>query len=466
MQKKKAFPYSKRLFSIVTFSLLLLFPLYSQVSLTSPDHTTRILFVFDASQSMAGQWEKDSKISIAREILIRMVDSLEQLDGIELALRVYGHQSPVPPQDCSDTRLEVPFSRSSPSQIRQKLHFLKPRGTTPIANSLTLAANDFGPCENCRNIIILITDGIEACDGDPCEVSYALQKKGIVLKPFVIGIGMDEDFRDAFDCIGNYYNAEREEKFEEILNVVISQALNSTTAQVNLLDESGLPTETNVNMIFFDQFSGKIKHNFYHTINHRGNPDTLVLDPLVTYRIEIQTIPKVTLKNAKVVPGKHTIFAADAPQGTLVVKVGDNQYRGMQYIVRKTGGMETLNMQTISQSERYITGKYDLEIPTIPRLNINGVNINQSETTTVEIPRPGLVTFIKAATGFGSLYVMRDGKMEWVYNLDVNSRTEALVLQPGNYKAVFRSLNARQSIYTITRSFKVLPGGAISVEFY
>lgn len=415
---------------------------------------------------MAGQWEKDSKIKIAREILIRMVDSLEQLDGIELALRVYGHQSPVPPQDCSDTRLEVPFSKSAPSQIRQKLHFLKPRGTTPIANSLTLSANDFGPCENCRNIIILITDGIEACDGDPCEVSYALQKKGIVLKPFVIGIGMDEDFRDAFDCIGNYYNAEREEKFEEILNVVISQALNSTTAQVNLLDDNGLPTETNVNMIFYDQFSDKIKHNFYHTINHRGKPDTLVLDPLVTYRIEVQTIPKVTIENAKVVPGKHTIFAADVPQGTLVVKVGDNQYRGMQYIVRKAGEMETLNMQSISQSERYITGKYDLEIPTIPRLNINGININQSETTTVEIPRPGLVTFIKAATGFGSLYVMRGGKMEWVYNLDVNSRTEALVLQPGSYKAVFRSLNARQSIYTITRSFKVLPGGAISVEFY
>ena len=220
---------------------------------------TRILFIFDASQSMMAFWESDRKITIARNTLISIIDSLENLDNVQMALRVYGHQKPVPPQDCSDTRLEVPFGENNAGKIRQKLRYVIPKGTTPIAGSLELGAKDFPPdCDNCRNIIILITDGIEACDGDPCEVSHNLQKQGITLKPFVIGIGIDEGFKNTFDCIGNYYNAIEEEKFSEVMEVVISQALNATTAQVNLLDINGNPTETNVNMTFKDHFSGKI----------------------------------------------------------------------------------------------------------------------------------------------------------------------------------------------------------------
>jgi len=70
---------------------------------------TRILFVFDASQSMAGYWESDQKINIARDFPVNVIDSLENLKNVRMALRVYGHQSPVPPQDCRDSKLEVPF---------------------------------------------------------------------------------------------------------------------------------------------------------------------------------------------------------------------------------------------------------------------------------------------------------------------------------------------------------------------
>ena len=112
-----------------------------------------------------------------------------------MALRMYGHQSPVPPQDCNDTKLEVPFAEGNASKIRQELRYVVPKGTTPIAHSLEMGGGDFPPdCDNCRNIIILITDGVEACDGDACAVSLELQRKGIILKPFVIGIGIDENF--------------------------------------------------------------------------------------------------------------------------------------------------------------------------------------------------------------------------------------------------------------------------------
>ena len=426
---------------------------------------TRILFVFDASQSMSGTWESDEKFSIARQILIDIVDSLENVENVQMALRVYGHQSPVPPQDCSDTRLEVPFAMSNASRIREKLRNISPRGTTPIANSLALSADDFPPCNNCRNIIVLITDGIEACDGDPCAVSQELQQKGIVLKPFVIGIGLDPGFRETFDCVGYYYNALEEMKFKRTLDFVINQVLNSTTAQVNLLDEKGAPTETNVNMTFYDHYSNRVIYNYIHTINEKGNPDTLELDPLITYRLKIHTIPPVELDSISIIPGEHTNITLQAPQGYLVVKTSrGKQYDGQEFFIRHNKGTNTLHIQEIGQIEKYLTGLYEIEIPTIPRILINDIEIRQSHTTTIEIPEPGIVNFSSRNTGYGSIYSINDEGQEWIFNLKSSAKQQAYFIQPGVYKVVFRSSNSKSSLQTQVREFVVKSGQSIHIE--
>jgi len=429
--------------------------------------TSRILFVFDASQSMYGTWESDKKINIARNYLIHIIDSLEQMPNIQMALRVYGHQSPVPPQDCSDTRLEVPFKQGNAGDIRQKLRHLIPKGTTPIANSLELAANDFPACENCRNIIILITDGIEACDGDPCQASLNLQKKGIVLKPFVIGIGIDPNFEKTFECVGQFYNTPDEEKFEEVLGVVISRALNSTTMQVNLLDINGMPSETDVNMTFFDHISGKVKYNFVHTINYMGNPDTLIIDPLVTYDIVVHTLPSIKKENITLAEGKHNMVGLNAPQGFLNISCpGSNQYKDLDIIVRKDGATETLNVQKNESAEKYIVGEYDLEILTIPRVYIEDVKIEQSTTTNIEIPRPGIANFSLASSGFASLYIETADTLQWIYNLDQNQTRQSIIMQPGNYRAVYRAKNTKQTIYTINKRFTIKSGSSQKIILY
>jgi Ca-activated chloride channel family protein len=462
--------YCQNRFLAVLFSLALVVPMSGQQS--PPKYTppeTRILFIFDASQSMAGMWQKETKIAIARRVLIHIIDSLQQLPNVKMALRIYGHQSPVPPQNCDDTKLEVPFAKDNAPLIRQKLRYIVPKGTTPIAHSLELGGGDFPPdVENCRNIIILITDGVEACDGDACVVSQDLQRKGIVLKPFVIGIGIDENFEQTFNCIGNYYNAIAEEKFSEIMDVVISQALDATTAQINLLDQDGHPTETNVNCTFYDSFSGKIYYNYIHTLNHRGLPDTLTLDHLSVYRMRVHTLPPVDVDHIKLIAGKHTIIAADVPQGSLVLKVSDPvQYRGVEFIVRKAGDMTTLNMQKMYAEEKYLVGKYDIEIPLLPRLYLQDVDIKQSHTTTVEIARPGLVTLLRSSVGFGSIYLRKSNTQEeWIYNLDNTVKNESLQLQPGKYRVVFRALNAKQTLYTVSKVFEVRSGGSEVVQLY
>lgn len=433
---------------------------------SSPVVPTRILFLFDASQSMLAQWQSNSRFEVARKLLSEMVDSLKGIENLELALRIYGHTKNFPPQDCDDTRLEIPFSSNSHAAIKQKLREIKPSGTTPIAQSLLESAKDF-PHGSARNIIILITDGIEECKGDPCAASYQLQRKGIVLKPFVIGLGVTKDFAKAFECVGNYFDAAQESQFRHVLNVVISQALNNTSLQVNLLDVYQRPTETNVGMTFYDMYSGVIRYNFVHTMNTKGNPDTLKVDPLATYRIVVHTIPPVFKDSVTVTPGKHTITGIDAPQGDLFLKLeGSNEYKNLQAIVRKSKSTATLHVQPFNTKERFLTGTYDLEILTTPRIHLFDVEISQSKTTTIEVPKPGLVHINANSSGYGTIYLEDKNELIGTYRLNDSITRESVTLQPGRYRIIFRPKNSKESIYTIERSFRISSGSSTTVQLY
>ena len=456
----------------LTYLILFLF-FFSNVSRGQEDDEsqfpeTRILFIFDASQSMNGIWEESRKIKIAREYLTSLVDSLQDLGNVELGLRAYGHQSEVPPQDCNDTRLEVPIGKNTAKQIKHTLKYLRPKGTTPIARSLELAKNDFPQCENCRNIIILITDGREACEGDPCRVSKELQKEGIILQPFIIGIGLDPSFEKTFECAGHFYNTPNKEKFKQALDIVITKALNTTTAQVNLLDSRGKPTETNVGMTFYDHVSGKPIYNFVHTINYKGNPDTLTLDPMVNYDLVVHTLPTRKSENINLTVGKHNLIGLDAPQGMLkLICEGSNQYRDLSYIVREHNKNKTLNVQKINKTRRYITGKYDLEILTLPRLNIEEVEIEQSHTTTVEIPKPGILNIIIPSNGYGALFTKeKDKKLKRIYSLPSDKKKESLILQPGSYEITYRPKNMRRTMYTTRKSFTIKSGSSTTITLH
>lgn len=426
---------------------------------------TRILFILDCSQSMAGQWENEVKINIARKFLSQTVDSLEKIPDVEMALRVYGHQSVVPPQDCNDTRLEVPFGPGNGYNIKRRMGRLYPKGTTPIANSLAKAAEDFPADGDSRNIIILITDGMEACDGDPCAVSADLQRAGILLKPFVIGIGLDPEFQKTFECLGTVYNASTEERFKEVLDIVITHALTETTLQVNLLDNKGIPSETDVPLTFYNNRSGKIRYNFIHTMNNRGAPDTMRIDPLVEYRIMAHTIPPVTSAPVTLATGKHNIAAIDIPRGSLkVVQERGFQYRSLEYIIRKGGTMETLWRQPLFEEVKLITGQYDLEIPTIPPTLLYNIAVKQSEVTTITLPQPGVITLLINNPGICHLCIEKENRLVTVKEIDAREKSVPLTLLPGDYIIIYRPLYARQSFFTIVKRFSVESGRSSSLK--
>ncbi|TAL59498.1 MAG: VWA domain-containing protein, partial [Bacteroidetes bacterium] len=362
------------------FRLLFLIAFLSTCNLQSATcqplpQKTRILFVFDDSFSMFGDWQSGKKIEIAKKLMTEFLDSLMHSSSpdIEIALRVYGHQTslwPGPP-DCEDTKLEVPFAQIPVSipKMKKVINDLTPTGTTPIAYSLGRCAYDF-PADKSRNVIILITDGIEECKGDPCAVSLELQKKGVVIKPFVIGVGLDVSFADAFKCIGKFYDASSENGFRNILNMVIAQALNNTTVQINLLDINKKPSETDVAVTFYDEYTGAIRYNFMHTLNALGNPDTIYIDAVGTYKMVVHTIPEVVKTGIKITPGKHNVIPVDAPQGYLYLKVGDGTstpYGKLECIVRKKGEAQTLHVVNFNAYDKFIVGKYDMEVLSLPR---------------------------------------------------------------------------------------------------
>jgi len=455
---------------VVNLIFFLLFPVmvFSQnpQEQEKPKPKTRILFVFDASQSMFGRFQSDTKFNIAVRLFSSILDSLRTVPNLELALRVYGHQKQFPPQDCNDTRLEVPFSKDNITKIKHVLRTITPKGTTPIAYSLDQASKDFPSCDNCRNVVVLITDGLEECGGDPCAVSVRLQKAGILLKPFIIGIG--KSFKEQFDCVGTYFDAKNEKEFQTALKIIISRTLNPTTIQVNLLDAYGKATETNVNMTFYDSFSGLPKYNLIHTFNNKGYPDTLDIDPLITYDLVVQTIPPVRKDSLKLTSGKHTIVGVDVPQGYLSFKTsGNSTVKYLPCIIRKKGDPATINVQQFDQVEKYLTGFYEAEILCLPRILVKDVEIQQSQTTNVEIPLPGIAVIQKSTNGYGCLYLEVNNQLVWLYNLkDTPQQQETLFLEPGSYRVVFRSKYSNKSSNTIEKAFTVESGQTVNVKLY
>lgn len=418
---------------------------------------------------MLAGWGETNRITAAKELLGQLVDSLKVNPNLDLALRVYGHLYRRSSQNCKDTRLEVGFGKNNHSQIINKLKMIDPKGTTPIAYSLEQAANDFPSTSGYRNIVIIITDGIESCDGDPCAVSLALQKKGIFLKPFIIGIGMGQNFRDQFKCIGEYYDAKDISSFQRALSKAVSTSLDKTTASIELLDINNRPRETNINVSFINNFTGEPAFDFVHYRDTQGRPDSVQLDPVLTYDVVVNTLPPVVKRNVNLVPGKHNVITISSPQGKLSIRQqSSSTYKnGIRAIIKEKGKSSIVNIHDINSSQQYLVGKYDVEVLTTPRRHFRNVEINQDKTTTLTLPDPGLLNLYNNASGYGSIYeIDESGRQEWVYDLTNEQSRISLALQPGTYKIVFRVNKAPGSKYTAIKTVTIESGRSAVVKLF
>jgi len=148
--------------------------------------------VVDASRSMWGRMGGEPKMVVAKDILQDV--SYWFPEDLDLALRAYGSTSPSESNDCGDSMLLVPFGDENREPIRRAIAGLRPLGQTPIAYALNQASRDFGAMEADR-AVVLVTDGIESCGGDPAYAARQLREQGIIVHVIGFGLGnaADED---------------------------------------------------------------------------------------------------------------------------------------------------------------------------------------------------------------------------------------------------------------------------------
>ena len=155
----------------------------------------RAIIVLDASGSMWGQIDGTPKLEIARETLRTVLRTVPA--DMELGLMAYGHREK---GSCDDIELIVPPAAGSASAITAAADSLKFLGKTPLSAAVKQAAEALKYTEE-KSTVILITDGIETCEADPCALGTELEQAGIDFTAHVVGFGLSAEEGREVACL-------------------------------------------------------------------------------------------------------------------------------------------------------------------------------------------------------------------------------------------------------------------------
>jgi len=195
---------------------LLALPLAAQ-----PSSARDVMVVYDASGSMWGQIDGVTKIEIARRVMGDLVRSWPA--DIDLGLVVYGHRHE---GRCDDIETLVAAGPLSPGRFMQQVEAIRPLGRTPLTAAVQHAADELDYRASPATIV-LISDGIENCQADPCAVAAELEAKGIDIAVHVVGFDVKSEEQKQLACIaestgGLFVAADDAEQLQQALQQVQS----------------------------------------------------------------------------------------------------------------------------------------------------------------------------------------------------------------------------------------------------
>jgi Ca-activated chloride channel family protein len=169
--------------------------------------------VLDASGSMGKKINGKSQMDLAKDAIDNFLASLPE--NAKVGLRVYGHKGSGSDSDkklsCESSDLVYQISPYDSSEFKQALDPVQPKGWTPITLALNEAQKDLSkyPAEESNNIVFLVSDGIETCDGDPVAAAKKLADSNISPILNVIGFNVDADgqkqLKDVANAAGGIY---------------------------------------------------------------------------------------------------------------------------------------------------------------------------------------------------------------------------------------------------------------------
>jgi len=159
--------------------------------------------ILDASGSMAGRIDGKTKMSLAMAALEKSLGSLDS-ENVHLGLRAYGFDTTLektPEASCPNTELLTDFQPNNASTVLEAAKTLPPYGYTPIAASISAAAEDLKAFEKMKRQIVLITDGEETCDGDPIAALKAMAGMCVDVNAHIIGFDLAPKARAEMQAI-------------------------------------------------------------------------------------------------------------------------------------------------------------------------------------------------------------------------------------------------------------------------
>ena len=216
----------------------------------------KIMLVMDGSGSMWGQIDGQSKMEIARGATRKLVDGLPS--DAHTGLMAYGHRKK---GDCEDIELLQSPAPGATAEIIGAVDAITPTGKTPLSAAVKQAAEALRYEED-RATVILVTDGIETCDLDPCDVGNSLEDLGIDFTAHVIGFGLSEQEGRQVACLaentgGQYIEASNAGELGDAMEQV-AEAVEAEPEPEPELAEATLtvPDEAEIGSVFEVTWTG------------------------------------------------------------------------------------------------------------------------------------------------------------------------------------------------------------------
>jgi len=343
-----------------------------------------VLFILDGSGSMWAEIDNKPKIVIAKEVMINLIQQLP--DTVKAGLEVYGHRSK---GDCNDIELLSLVGKSDKTTLVQQIQSIQPKGKTPITGSLKLAAEQLRAAEE-ETAVVLISDGKETCQGDPCVLVSQLRKQGIKVKVHVVGFDVNQAEREQLMCIadaggGKYFTAQNAGELTNALTEVRKEVIASVEAKPK---EPETKTKQKVIKIsrpsikigtieikntqdfvtILDQQTGKKK-------GFRGSTDRPIQVPVGTYKLKF---PNFVVEGIEVGPGEKKRIDAS----TLVGWISIPNTRDFVTILDQQTGKKKGFRGSTDRPIQVPVGTYQLKFP---NFTVDDIVVQAGQKVVVEL---------------------------------------------------------------------------------
>jgi Ca-activated chloride channel homolog len=351
-----------------------------------------LLIILDASGSMWGRVQGAPKIDIARSAVKDIVDGLA-VDA-RVGLLVYGHRRK---SDCSDIEVLMPPAPIDKPVLARRIDALNPKGKTPITKAVNEA---FKIAKSSRhsNTIVLVSDGIESCGGDPCRAVREAKKSGIDFVMHVVGFDVGKVNVAQLECAaqaggGLYLSAKNAGELTAALNRVTAD-IPAGRLSVKTLANGKLQDAL---VRVFDAKTGKEIETSRTYASSDTNPRILPLSD-GDYTVKIQAIAmkgevQQTLNGIEIKNGSRVEKTVDFSPGALRLRVTRNSKLSDATIQvypagqrrQVAGGRTYKSTKTNPITLNLTAGRYDIVIGSVEikgkfEQRIEGVDIKAGET--------------------------------------------------------------------------------------